>query len=110
MNRLGSGQRRDTDLGPFSPSTGGLDLTKMGSLQPPTWPVLLRQGEPGMPQYISSELFPEHTKHSLRINGISYTKTHSLISTCYIMPTLHAVCVVIIPECIRSDHCDYVAF
>ncbi len=33
-NHLGSGQRRDTDQGPFSPLTGGLDLTLMGSLQP----------------------------------------------------------------------------
>ncbi len=33
-NRLGSGQRRDTDQGPCSPSTGGLKLTLMGSLQP----------------------------------------------------------------------------
>ena len=109
--RLGLGQRWDMDQGPFSRSTGGLDLTRMGSLQPVTFhireilrsglpinrplkkfkkirantgPVLLRQGGPGTPQYISSELFPEHTKHSLRINGISYTKTHSLINTCYI--------------------------
>ena len=28
MNRLGSGQRRDTDQGPFSPPTGGLDLIR----------------------------------------------------------------------------------
>ncbi len=28
-NRLGSGQRQDTDQGPFSPSTDGLDLTLM---------------------------------------------------------------------------------
>ena len=32
-NRLGSGQRRDTDQGPFSPSADGLDLTLMGSIQ-----------------------------------------------------------------------------
>ena len=30
-NRLGSGPRRDTDQGPFSPSTGGLGLTLMGA-------------------------------------------------------------------------------
>ncbi len=34
MNHLGSGQRRDTGQGPFSPFTGGLDLTPTGSLQP----------------------------------------------------------------------------
>ena len=33
-NHLGSGQRRDTDQGPFSPLTGGLALTPTGSLQP----------------------------------------------------------------------------
>ena len=27
INHLGSGQRRDTGQGPFSPLTGGLDLT-----------------------------------------------------------------------------------
>ncbi len=33
-SRLGSGQRLDTDQGPFSPSPDGLGLTLMGSLQP----------------------------------------------------------------------------
>ena len=33
-NHLGSGQQRDMDHGPFSPVTGGLDLTPTG--EPPS--------------------------------------------------------------------------
>ncbi len=44
MNHLGSRQRRDMDQGPFSPL----------KIRTDTGPVLLRQGEPGMPQYIET--------------------------------------------------------
>ncbi len=54
-NHLGPGQRRDTDQWPFSPSslyrlTNRLIFLK--KLWANTRPVLLRQGEPGTPQYI----------------------------------------------------------
>ncbi len=44
---LGSGQRRDTDQGPFSPLTDYLKFKNTDQ----HWPILLRQGEPGTPQY-----------------------------------------------------------
>ncbi len=48
MNRLGSGQRRDTDQGPL-PMT---DYLKRLKIWAHIRPVLLRQGEPGMSQYV----------------------------------------------------------
>ncbi len=59
-NHLGSGQRRDTEQGPFSPLTGGLDKVYLMTDHlkfkntDHTGPVLLRQGEPGTPQYNDS--------------------------------------------------------
>ncbi len=59
MNHLGSRQRRDTDQGPFSLLTGGQGFYLMTDylkfkkkIRTDTGPVLLRQGEPGTPQYI----------------------------------------------------------
>ena len=43
-NRLSSGQRRDTDL--------WTDHLKIKKIQANIRPVLVRQGEPGTPQYI----------------------------------------------------------
>ena len=55
-NHHGSRQRRDTGQGSFSPLTGerNLKLPKIEKDGPTTGPVVLRQGEPGLSQYILS--------------------------------------------------------